>query len=89
LVALADAANQYIERTRPWDARGDIDGAGAVLAPLLGVVRVIGRELEVFAPALAGRVEERVGADGEPVTPGPPVYPRLECVAQAAGTLSG
>ena len=47
------------------------------LQPLVGVTRTIAHELEPFVPDLARRVRERVGDDGEPVAPGPPVQPRL------------
>ncbi|MGZ4691810.1 MAG: methionine--tRNA ligase, partial [Acidimicrobiia bacterium] len=56
---------------------GDLDAARAVLAPLVGAVRVIAAEIEPFVPALAGRVRARIGLAGEPVVPGSPLQPRL------------
>ena len=60
LVELVDAANRYVERTRPWVLlrAGDRDAARAVLAPLVAAVRVLGAELEPFVPALASRVRD-------------------------------
>ncbi len=80
LLGLVDAANRYVETQRPWDlvrdaARGD--DARGVLTALVGAVRVVGAEIEPFAPALAARVRERVGHDGAPVAAGPPVQRRL------------
>jgi methionyl-tRNA synthetase len=79
LVGLVDAANRYVEETRPWVPlrAGDIEAARAVLVPLVHTVRVIGAELEPFVPALAVRVRDRIGRGGGPVAPGPPVQPRL------------
>ena len=80
LVGLVDTANRYVEVTRPWTLvrdGGDLDAARAVLAPLVGAVRVIAAELEPFVPALSGRVRARVGREGEPVAPGSPLQPRL------------
>ena len=80
LIALIDAVNREVETTRPWEllrAPEANERARAVLAPLVGAVRVIGNELEPFVPALAARVRERVGCAGEPVHPGEPVQSRL------------
>jgi methionyl-tRNA synthetase len=79
LVGLVDAANRYVEATRPWELvrdASDRDEAREVLVPLVGAVRVIGSELEPFAPALAARAGTRLGPDGARVRPGPPVQPR-------------
>jgi methionyl-tRNA synthetase len=78
LVGLLDAANRYVERTRPWELLDDRGAARAALAPLVGVVRAIGGELEPFTPDLARRVRDRVGDEGASVHPGVPVQPRLE-----------
>jgi len=81
LVALVDAANRYIETTRPWTSwaePGGADTARAALGALVGAVRVIGAELEPFVPALSARVRARVGFVGDPVAPGAPIQPRLD-----------
>jgi len=77
LVDLATAANRYVETTRPWELLDDPDAARAVLAPLVATVRALAHELEPFVPELARHVRERVGCEGAPVRPGPPVHPRL------------
>jgi len=77
LVDLATAANRYVETTRPWELLDDPAAARAVLAPLVATVRALAHELEPFVPELARHVRERVGCEGAPVRPGPPVHPRL------------
>jgi methionyl-tRNA synthetase len=80
LVAFVDAANRYIDSTRPWvwlREPGHADAARAAVAPLVGAVRVLGAELEPFVPALAARVRARAGLADEPVVPGPPLQPRI------------
>jgi len=79
LVKLVDAANRYVERTRPWVLlrAGDRDAARAVLAPLVATVRVLGAELEPFVPALASRVAARIGPAGGPVAPGTPLQEQI------------
>jgi methionyl-tRNA synthetase len=76
IVALVDAANRHVERTRPWEQDGK--AARAALAPLVAATRVLATELAPFTPGLAARVRERVGTDGRPVVPGPGVQPRVE-----------
>lgn len=78
---MVDAANRSIDATRPWELlrdAGDLDGARAAVAALVGAVRVIGAELEPFVPALAARVRARIGVAGGPVVSGPPLQPRLQ-----------
>jgi methionyl-tRNA synthetase len=77
VVGLVDAANRYVDATRPWEHLADRDAARAVLAPLVGATRTIASELEPFVPELARRVHARVGCAGGPVHPGPPVQPRI------------
>jgi methionyl-tRNA synthetase len=77
LFGLVDAANRYVEATRPWELVDDPPAARAALAPLVHTTRTIASELEPFVPLLASRVRERIGRDGEPVRPGPPVQPRI------------
>jgi len=77
LVGLFDAANRYVEATRPWELLDDVEAARAALQPLVCATRTIAHELEPFVPDLARRVRERVRGDDEPVAPGPPVQPRI------------
>jgi methionyl-tRNA synthetase len=76
LLGLVDAGNRHIDATRPWELLDDPNAARAALTPLVHATRAIATELEPFVPELAARVRERVGTDGGPVTPGPPVQPR-------------
>jgi methionyl-tRNA synthetase len=77
LVGLVDAANRYVEATRPWELLDDRDAAHAALAPLVHATRTIATELEPFVPELAGRVRQRVGVENEPVAQGSAVFPRI------------
>src|SRR6185295_18688995 len=77
IVALVDAANRYVDATRPWELLDNRDAVRAALAPLVHATRTIAAELDPFVPELAARVRERVGGDGEPVCPGAAVQPRI------------
>jgi methionyl-tRNA synthetase len=77
LLGFVNDANRYVEETRPWELLDDAAAARAVLAPLVFATRTLATELEPFTPGLAERIRERVGYDGDPVRPGPPVYPRI------------
>lgn len=65
--AIADEANRYINRVRPWElAKAERDGdAGAgqrldaVLGALFGACSVLGRELTPFLPDAAARITSR------------------------------
>jgi methionyl-tRNA synthetase len=78
IIALVDAANRHVDATRPWELLDNADAARATLAPLVHATRTIATELEPFVPELASRARLRVGREGEPVRPGPPVQPRIQ-----------
>jgi methionyl-tRNA synthetase len=92
--AIADEANRFVNRVRPWDlARAERDGdAGAgelldaALRTLLGACQALGRELRPFLPDAAERIAAQCtpGPDGR--LPAPcPVFRRL-APRPAAGT---
>jgi methionyl-tRNA synthetase len=84
--AIADEANRFVNRVRPWDlAKAERDGdarAGelldAVLRTLIGACQALGRELSPFLPDAAVRIAAQCtpGQDGR--LPAPcPVFRRL------------
>ena len=75
IVALVDAANRHLERTRPWER--DPAAARAALTALVTATRVLATELAPFTPDLAARVHARVGCEGAPVCAGAAVQPRF------------
>jgi methionyl-tRNA synthetase len=83
--AIADEANRFVNRVRPWQlARAEKDGAGAegrldaALGTLLEACQVLGRELSPFLPDAAARITARCTPDGSGRLPPPsPVFPRL------------
>ncbi len=86
---IADEANAYVNRVRPWElARAERDGRegneqlDAVLAQLARACSVLGRELAPFLPDLAARVAAQCapGADGR-LPPPRPVFRRLSAAA--------
>jgi methionyl-tRNA synthetase len=77
--AIADEANRYVNRVRPWDLARDQDPRlDAVLGTLYGACSALGRELAPFLPDAAARITAQItpGADGRLPSPSP-VFPRL------------
>jgi methionyl-tRNA synthetase len=83
--AIADEANRFVNRVRPWDLaraeRAGDTGAGrrldAVLYALFGACLALGRELEPFLPDGAARIDCQCTAlDGRLPDPSP-VFRRL------------
>jgi methionyl-tRNA synthetase len=84
--AIADKANRFVNRVRPWDlARAERDGDGearaaldAALRTLLGACQALGHELRPFLPDAAGRIAAQCtpGQDGRLPAPRP-VFRRL------------
>jgi methionyl-tRNA synthetase len=83
--AVADEANRFINRARPWElAKAERDGdAGAgqrldaVLGALFGACSALGRELEPFLPDAAARITGQcTPRDGRLPQPSP-VFRRL------------
>jgi methionyl-tRNA synthetase len=83
--AIADEANRFVNRVRPWqlakaehddaDAEGRLDAA---LGTLLDACQVLGRELSPFLPDAAARITAQCTPDGDGRLPPPsPVFRRL------------
>jgi methionyl-tRNA synthetase len=83
--AIADEANRFVNRVRPWQlAKAEQDGAGAegrldaALGTLLDACQVLGRELSPFLPDAAARITAQCTPDGDGRLPSPsPVFRRL------------
>ncbi|MEV0401901.1 methionine--tRNA ligase [Actinoallomurus sp. NPDC050550] len=83
--AIADAANRFVNRVRPWELAsaeraGDRDAArdlDAALAVSLSACRTLGEQLSPFLPDAADRIVRQCTAvDGRVPAPSP-VFPRL------------
>jgi len=79
--AIADEANRFINRARPWDLARAGDTAGtrldAVLCLLARACSALGRELAPFLPAAAARISRQcTPRDGRLPAPSP-VFRRL------------
>jgi len=80
--AIADEANRFINRVRPWElARSGRDGDGqrldAVLSALFGACTALGRELPPFLPDAAARVVGQCTPRDGRLPPASPVFRRL------------
>jgi methionyl-tRNA synthetase len=83
--AIADEANRFINRVRPWElARAERDGdtlAGrrldAVLSALFGACLALGAELEPFLPDAAARITRQCTPCDERLPDPAPVFRRL------------
>ena len=83
--AIADEANRFVNRVRPWQlARAEHDGAeapgrlDAALCVLLDACQVLGRELTPFLPDAAARITAQCTPGGDGRLPSPsPVFRRL------------
>ena len=92
--AIADEANRFINRVRPWElARAERDGdAGAgqrldaVLAALFGACSALGRELAPFLPDAAARIVSQCTPRDGRLPEAAPVFRRL---SSPAGVVSG
>lgn len=77
---IADAANRYVNRVRPWElARAEGGGAAldAVLATLVRACREIGVRLAPFLPDVAARVTRQCAVRDERLPRPEPVFRRL------------
>ena len=77
---IADEANRYVNRTRPWDLAkaGDDAELAAVLAALLAACQAIGTHLAPFLPDAAARIARQCAPDAAGCLPSPaPLLPRL------------
>jgi methionyl-tRNA synthetase len=85
---VADAANRYVNHTRPWDLAkaGDDAELEAVLSALLRACQATGRHLAPFLPDAAARITRQCAPDEAGLLPGPsPLLPRLT-YTQAGGS---
>jgi methionyl-tRNA synthetase len=88
--AIADEANRFINRVRPWElARAERDGAGgqrldAVLGALFEACLALGRELAPFLPDAAARITRQCTPRDGALPPAVPVFRRLSPGAQRA-----
>jgi methionyl-tRNA synthetase len=77
---IADEANRYVNRTRPWSLAkaGDTEELAAVLLTLLRACRSIGTLLEPFLPQAASLITNQLIQNEGGFLPAPsPVFPRL------------
>ncbi len=77
---IADEANRYVNRTRPWDLAksGDHDQLADVLSDLLCACQAIGARLAPFLPDAAERITRQCTPDATGCLPPPtPLLPRL------------
>lgn len=89
---IADEANRYVNRARPWDLAkaGDQGGLAAVLAALLRACQAIGTHLVPFLPDTAARIAGQCSPSGEGLLPSPvPLLPRIAPSVPAAASAQG
>ena len=88
---IADEANRYVNRARPWDLARAGGGAGldAVLAELVRACQALGAQLAPFLPDAAARISRQCTPDRTGLLPRPaPLLPRITS-ADAAVRLGG
>jgi methionyl-tRNA synthetase len=77
---IADEANRYVNRARPWAlaTAGDDAALATVLSRLLRACRAIGEQLRPFLPDAASRITGQCATDAAGRLPGPvPLLPRI------------
>lgn len=77
---VADEANRYVNRTRPWSLAkaGATQELAAVLLTLLRACRAIATLLRPFLPDAASAVTKQISPDGSGFLPSPsPIFSRL------------
>jgi methionyl-tRNA synthetase len=77
---IADEANRYVNRTRPWDLAkaGDAAQLDAVLSALLLACQAIGTHLGPFLPDAAARITRQCRPSDAGLLPSPaPLLPRI------------
>ncbi len=92
--AIADEANRYVNRVRPWELAGaERDGGAgagpsldAVLGALFGACSALGRELAPFLPDAAARITRQCTPRDGRLPQASPVFRRL---SPLAGAVSG
>lgn len=89
---VADEANRYVNRTRPWALAkaGDSAGLAAVLLLLLTACQSTGTLLRPFLPQAASRITEQVTPNDSVLLPVPsPVFPRLGSLRSSGVSRGG
>jgi methionyl-tRNA synthetase len=77
---IADEANRYVNRARPWELAkaGRHAELAGVLSALLGACQAIGRQLAPFLPDAAARITRQCTPDAAGLLPAPvPLLPRI------------
>jgi methionyl-tRNA synthetase len=77
---IADEANRYVNRTRPWALAkgGNHAELAAVLSTLLGACQAVGTHLAPFLPDAAARITRQCTPDATGHLPDPaPILPRI------------
>ena len=73
-----EAANRYIESTRPWElAKADASQLPAVLATLLDACTVLAEQLTPFLPGAAARIKAQCTSIDGVLPPATPLFSRL------------
>ena len=78
---IADEANRYVNRARPWDLAGvgDREKLDIVLSVLIRACQAIGTHLLPFLPGAAARITRQCAAGGDVLLPSPsPLLPRID-----------
>jgi methionyl-tRNA synthetase len=89
---IADEANRYVNRTRPWDLAkaGDREELDAVLCALLLAGQAIGANLVPFLPDAAARITRQCTPGRDGLLPSPaPLLPRIAPLPDDQGGLGG
>jgi methionyl-tRNA synthetase len=90
--AIADEANRYVNRARPWELAksGDHAGLAAVLSRLLRACQAVGEHLRPFLPDAAARISRQCTTDATGCLPRPaPLLPRISLPASAGHGARG
>ncbi len=85
ILAIAEAANRYINHRQPWhlaeaERSGDPDAArqlDGVLATLLQAIRTLGENLAPFLPGAAARITQQLAATSERLPEPRPLFERI------------
>ena len=89
---IADEANRYVNRARPWDLAkaGDRAELDAVLSALLRACQAIGTQLTPFLPDAAARITRQCAPDATGLLPRPaPLLPRIALPVPASAPAQG
>lgn len=74
---LVEACNRFVVEQAPWTLAGkDDERLRGVLGDLCAALRAIGKHLQPFLPETGREILRRISQEGEPVVPGPPLFPK-------------